>query len=180
MDNGLEADSAPRLCGAPLKRAAQGFCRAPAGYGTDHRGSGHCHIHGGKPENVPEGAFETAPDLVNRAASLTDDDVEALYSLSVRAWVICLAQYSQSAMQVGRTTKEINELTLSIGRLNALLRDHPEFDNPDAPAHETDPLDEELKRLLEIEAEFDGEADAAEEEAHKEILDEADEDEQED
>ncbi len=146
MDPGLEA---PRLCNAPLKRGP-GFCREKAGMGTDHRGSGHCHMHGGKPENVPQGAFETAPDLVNRAALLTDDAAETLYSLTTKAWIICIAQYTQSAMQVGRTTKEINELTLSIGRLNALLRDHPEIDNPDEAANTPDETDAELQRLLKI------------------------------
>jgi len=150
MDNGLEDQ--PRLCNAPLKRASMGFCKSPAGYGTDHTGSGHCHVHGGKPEDVPQGTFETAPDLVTRAAGLTDDDVEALYGLSVKAWIICMAQYTQSAMQPGRTTKEINELTLSISRLNGLLRDHPEFDNPDeaSNAAEKDDVDLELERLLKI------------------------------
>lgn len=36
------------LCGAPL-RSGEGFCSQPAGFQTDHHGSGACWLHGGLP-----------------------------------------------------------------------------------------------------------------------------------
>ena len=35
-----------RFCGA-RKRQGEGYCRRPAGWGTDHVGMGRCKLHGG-------------------------------------------------------------------------------------------------------------------------------------
>ena len=35
-----------KFCGA-RRRQGEGFCRRPAGWGTDHVGVGHCKLHGG-------------------------------------------------------------------------------------------------------------------------------------
>lgn len=41
-----EVHDTPRTCGARKKRG-QGNCRRPAGWGTEHLGSGRCKLHGG-------------------------------------------------------------------------------------------------------------------------------------
>lgn len=41
----LPIKSADKLCNA---RTPTGYCRMPAGFNTDHLGSGRCHLHGGR------------------------------------------------------------------------------------------------------------------------------------
>jgi hypothetical protein len=45
------------LCGAK-KRQGEGCCKRPAGWGTDHAGTGTCKLHGGKTRNHVTAAVE--------------------------------------------------------------------------------------------------------------------------
>ncbi len=48
------SDSGKLLCGA-FARSAGRPCRKPAGWGTDHPGSGKCRLHGGAGSGPPKG-----------------------------------------------------------------------------------------------------------------------------
>lgn len=111
-------------------------------------------MHGGRGDAVPKGALEAAPALAARTRKLSLEDAEALMAMGTMAMVLARAELMQRLLQPGITTKEANDITLSVGRLDKLLADHPELENPDeAPNVPGGAVDEELKRLLELEAE---------------------------
>jgi hypothetical protein len=86
------------LCGA-RKKTAEGTCRRPAGWGTDHVGYGPCKLHGGCTPTVSRGAERERIDQEARRAleGFTDfapvlDPVERLQLLAGRAeaWMTAL------------------------------------------------------------------------------------------
>jgi hypothetical protein len=86
------------LCGA-RKKTAEGTCRRPAGWGTDHVGYGSCKLHGGCTPTVIKGAERERIDQQARKAleGFTDfapvhDPVERLRMLAGRAeaWMTAL------------------------------------------------------------------------------------------
>ncbi len=145
MDDGLR-----RECGAPLNRG-NGFCKQPAGRGTGHRGKGYCSTHGGKGEFITDAAFETAPDLMNRAAAMTPETQEEISHATVAGYVICRAVFVQNCLQFGITAKEANDWSLAATRYDKLIKASPQGDNPDEASNAADDeTDAELKRLLAI------------------------------
>ncbi len=145
-------------CGAKRQRGYTGFCEYPAGYGTDHRGVGRCYAHGGRGDSVPKGAQDAAPGLAERTRKLSLEDAEALMTMGTMAMVLSRAQLMQRLLTPGITTKEASEITLSVSRLDNLLAKHPELQDPDQPNNlgTISEVDEELRRLLKIEAEQNG------------------------
>lgn len=116
-------------------------------------------MHGGRGDDVPQGAFEAVPGLADRTRKLSLEDAEALMSMGTMAMVLARAELMQRLLQPGITTKEANDITLSVGRLDALLAKHPELENPDAaPNVPGGAMDEELKRLLALEAQANADA----------------------
>lgn len=131
-------------CNAKRQRGKRGYCGMPAGWGTDHLGEGRCYMHGGRPER----AHEAAPYLSDAVKELSVADTEALMSLGTQAMVLARARLVEKLLQTGLTTKEMSDLTISIQRLDNVLAKHPDVDDPDAAPNKTQPLDEELQRLI--------------------------------
>jgi hypothetical protein len=73
-------------CGAKKKQGA-GNCRRPAGWGTDHPGTGQCKLHGGcMPNNRASAIGQQAAKLLYRHdATPVTDPLEALQRLAGRA-----------------------------------------------------------------------------------------------
>lgn len=141
-------------CGAKRQRGYMGYCQHPAGFGTDHLGTGRCHLHGGRGDEVPKEALAAAPWLAERTRKLSVADAEALMVMGTMAMVLARATLMERLLSPGITAKESNEITMSVTRLDNLLSKHPELQDPDAPSnHGPAPVDEELKRLLQLEAE---------------------------
>jgi hypothetical protein len=82
---------------------------------------------------------------------LTLEDAEALMSMGTMAMVVARADLMQRLITPGCTPREANDITMSVSRLDKLLADHPELENPDAAPNQADALDEEVKRLLQLE-----------------------------
>jgi len=143
-------------CGAKRQRGYEGFCKQPAGLGTHHVGEGRCYLHGGRGDAVPTGALEATPFLAQRTRRLSLEDAEALMTMGTVAMVLARAELMGRLISGGITTKEANDITLSVTRLDALLGKHPELTDPeqakvDGQAIGGVNLDDELKRLLELE-----------------------------
>lgn len=136
------------LCNAP--RAKEGtFCTLSAGKGTDHPGTGHCHLHGGG--KATENARKHAPFLEAQARGLSMADMESLYDMSNKGLVLARALAVQRLIHGQPSSREASDLTMAIQRIDKVL-DSVGFDtedNPDMPDNsgETDPLTEELARL---------------------------------
>jgi hypothetical protein len=63
-----------RYCGAK-KRQGEGFCKRPAGWGTDHPGVGRCKLHGGKTQtHNHKASIEIARRECNRLGIPVDED----------------------------------------------------------------------------------------------------------
>jgi hypothetical protein len=73
-------------CGAK-KKQGEGNCKRPAGWGTDHAGSGQCKLHGGcMPNNRVSAIEEQAVRLLYKHnAGPVADPLEALQRLAGRA-----------------------------------------------------------------------------------------------
>jgi hypothetical protein len=73
-------------CGAK-KKQSEGNCARPAGWGTDHPGTGQCKLHGGcMPNNRASAMNEQARQLLHRHdATPVADPLEALQRLAGRA-----------------------------------------------------------------------------------------------
>jgi len=135
-------------CNAQNQRKS-GFCQAAAGLGTDHLGEGRCWMHGGKPDK----ANEAVPFLAERVRKLSAPDTEALMTMGTNAMVLARARLMERMLQDGLSTKEISDLTMSIQRLDKVLGDHLDNEDPDAApnANNGDHLNDELKRLIALE-----------------------------
>jgi len=109
-------------------------------------------MHGGRGDEVPKGALAAAPWLAERTRQLSLEDAESLMTMGTMAMVIARARLMERLLTPNITTKEANEITLSVKRLDELLAKHPEIEDPDAAGNTAAPLDDELKRLLALEA----------------------------
>jgi hypothetical protein len=147
--NWLNNYDGPR-CNAKRQRGKDGFCQQPAGLGTNHQGEGRCHIHGGRGEK----GHEAVPELSGQVKHLSVADAEALFSMGTTAMVLARARLMQRLLHVDAlTTKEISDLTMSVQRLDKVLGQHPDFDDPDAvPNTPATSLDDELARLVALES----------------------------
>lgn len=68
----------PKICGAKTK-SREGVCQHPAGWGTDHHGSGRCRLHGGvvgKNHGAPKGSQNALKHGIYSRV-LKDDDLDA-------------------------------------------------------------------------------------------------------
>lgn len=110
------ADSGPGhdrpKCGAK-KRQSAGNCRRPAGWGTDHPGTGRCKLHGGKTESHRAAATEAlALEAVKtyglpRDISPTDALLEEVrYSAGHVAWLREVVAGLEAADLVWGVTEE--------------------------------------------------------------------------
>ncbi len=139
-------------CGAK-KRASSGYCERPAGGGTDHKGFGACSLHGGREGEVPVKAYQATPYLAERTRELSMGDAEALLEMGSQALYLSRAELIQRLLQPGLTTKEVSDLTISIARLDKLVKANPptaEGEDAEKDAAEQDArqaLDSELDRL---------------------------------
>lgn len=73
-------------CGAK-KRQSEGTCTRPAGWGTDHVGSGPCKLHGGNTKNHRAAGLKARAEAVlyQYDAGPVANPLEALQSLAGRA-----------------------------------------------------------------------------------------------
>lgn len=71
--------TAKALCGAD-KRSGDGTCTRPAGWGTQHPGTGHCKFHGG---STPNGQLFAAREEVALLGFHTEIDIEPHEALLV-------------------------------------------------------------------------------------------------
>ena len=136
-------------CNAKRQRGKRGFCKQPAGWGTDHLGEGRCYMHGGRPER----AHEAAPYLSDAIKELSVSDAEALMSMGTTAMILARARLMERLLLPGITTKEAADLTISLTRLEQMIAKHPDLDDPDAAPNtgKGQGLDEELQRLIALE-----------------------------
>lgn len=82
---GTSAGHGPR-CGAK-KRQGEGTCRKPAGWGTDHAGTGVCRLHGGSTKNHRIASVQPRAEkaLYQYDVSPVENPLTALQALAGRA-----------------------------------------------------------------------------------------------
>lgn len=141
-------------CNAPLQsRNRKGkFCKKVAGEGTDHYGEGHCHLHGGNISKPGEGVKAYAGVLEVAAAKLHDEDLEQLMQMSNKGLVLARAMAVQRLVTPGISSREANDLSMAISRLDKLIDNLPQGeDDPDSPANTgPDAVDAEAARLAQL------------------------------
>ena len=108
-------------------------------------------MHGGE-RSRQDAAEKLVPWLTKRTRQMSAADAEALMTMGTNAMVLARAELVERLIQPGLSTKEISDLTTSLGRLDKLIAQHPELENPDAaPNSATDPVDTEYARLVALE-----------------------------
>ncbi len=144
------------LCNAPRSRTDKGTCKRPAGFGTGHAGEGRCYHHDGIV--VSKRVGKAAPYLTKRAAELSLEDVSSLHGLGTRGLVMARSRLIERLM-LDISAKESEYITISLTRIDAMLQRNPDPEAPPTPT-ELASIDEEMKRLREIEQELPGDKDA--------------------
>ncbi len=141
-------------CNARLHRGV-GYCEEPAGAGTNHPGIGRCRMHGGlspQHEGVdgPHDLFRAAglDVIINLAETMTKNDAEYLMEVGNNALVVTRAGIVARLQNPLVSSKEMNELTQALNRIDALIARYPEEENPDATPNTPDTaLNDEMARL---------------------------------
>lgn len=153
-DPGAPSDSgeAAHTCNALRQRGERGFCQFPAGFGTQHVGEGRCYLHGGKAAaKAGKAAIKALPQLAEFTRRLSLADAEAIMAMGTMAMVLARGQLMERLLAPGIGPQEANHITMAVTRLDNLLAKHPEIDDPDKAQSITTEMDQELKRLLELE-----------------------------
>ena len=102
-------------CGA-RKRQGEGCCKRPAGWGTDHPGTGRCKLHGGKTESHRAAAIEEqarkAVETYGLPRDISPTDAlleEVRYSAGHVAWLRAKVAELEAADLVWGITEEVDK-----------------------------------------------------------------------
>lgn len=98
----VKAQPGEMACGAPTTGRQGGPCPRPAGFGTDHPGTGRCRRHGGgKPNGIREIASEELSTLLGEPVDV--DPFEAL--------IFCVSLASQEVHWIRERLRDVTEPT---------------------------------------------------------------------
>ena len=148
-----------RTCNARLHRGS-GYCENQAGADTEHPGLGRCRLHGGASPKMdrpdgPRDLFRAAglDVIINLAEVMTHDDQEYLEEVATNALVVTKAGITARMQDPLTSPKEMADLTMSLTRIDTVLRKSLNDEDPDAGSNTVSGLDAELARLAVLEAE---------------------------
>lgn len=110
----------PDICGAKTKKGT--ICKKPAGYGTNHFGTGRCKFHGGMQQKEPNKFLELQldPDIRDRTMELLKDpDI-----LNSRVELAALkARFEQVAFEESVNINQLVKMALAIARIASTIQE---------------------------------------------------------
>lgn len=147
-------------CNARLHRGT-GYCDLAAGTGTNHPGTGRCRLHGGvtgKRQDGVDGPVDQMRaiglgTIIDLAETMTHDDQEYLMEVGNNALVVTRAKILARLQNSELSPKEMTDLSMALQRIDGILAKYPDEEDPDRGANTPSAEDEELARLIALEAE---------------------------